>query len=156
MARITTNTTGTQPVLKIDIVSPVADLTAITVPFLQDITVSNSTGIYSYTTFSDTDTRKLSLQADNELSTNIVLDDAAYFGDGSGTNAADIGLQKISSDKTLVYFKVYFSGTGTGKRFRSGQGYITGLAPTVSPDAPVWVSPLTIAVDGSFTDGVDS
>jgi AdoMet-dependent rRNA methyltransferase SPB1 len=37
--------------------------------------------------------------------------------------------------------------------YYEGTGYISALAPTVSPDAPVWVSPLTIAVDGAFTTG---
>jgi hypothetical protein len=36
-------------------------------------------------------------------------------------------------------------------RYLSGEGYITGLAPTVSADAPVWVSPITITVSGEYT-----
>jgi len=38
----------------------------------------------------------------------------------------------------------------TGKTI-SGKGYITGLAPTVSADSPVWVSPITITVTGDYT-----
>ena len=62
MARITTNTTGTQPVIIIGLTG--ANLAnanvAITVPFVQDLTITNSTGVYSYTTFSDVDMRKRS------------------------------------------------------------------------------------------------
>lgn len=150
MARITTNTSGTQPVIEISMDSAMGN--SITIPFVQDVTITNSTGVYSYTTFSDEDTRKLSTPADNEISTNVVVDDAAYFGTTgpTGTTAVAKGIVNLSSDKDLVYFEVYYSGTGSGKRFTSGQGFISGLAPTVSPDAPVWVTPLTIAVDGGF------
>ena len=151
MARITTNTSGTQPVIEISMSANMAN--SITVPFVQDVTITNSTGVYSYTTFDDADTRKLSTPADNEISTNIVVDDTAWFGTtgSAGTDAAAKGLVNLSGAKDLVYFEVYYAGTGSGKRLTSGQGFISGLAPTVSPDAPVWVSPLTIAVDGGFT-----
>jgi len=33
----------------------------------------------------------------------------------------------------------------------NGKGYITGLAPTVSADSPVWVTPITITVTGDYT-----
>jgi hypothetical protein len=151
MARITTNTSGTQPVIKVSLSSDMSS--AITVPFVQDLTVTNSTGVYSYTTFNDADTRKLSTPADNEISTNIVVDDSTWFGTtgSSGTTAAAKGLLNLSSAKDLLYFEVYYAGDAAGARFTTGQGFITGLAPTTSPEAPVWVSPLTIAVDGGFT-----
>ena len=154
MARITTNTTGTQPILSVSLDSGMAN--AISVPFLQDITVTNSTGVYSYTTFSDVDMRKLSTPADNEISTNVVLDSETYFGNSSATTgtAAYYGLSDISINKRPVYFEVYYSGNATGAYFTSGAGFITSLAPTTSPDAPVWVSPLTVAVDGSLTNDV--
>jgi len=155
MARITTNTTGTQPVIKIDIVDPIAS-NAITIPFIQDVTITNSTGVYSYTTFTDIDTRKLSTPADNEISMNMVIDDTTFFGTNpsSGTTATELGLQNISLNKTQIYFEIYYSGENSGAQIRSGTGFITSLAPTTSPDAPVYVTPISIAVDGSFTDSV--
>jgi hypothetical protein len=150
MARITTNTSGTQPVI---VISMTSDMAAnITVPSIQDVTITNSTGVYSYTTFSDVDTRKLSTPADNEVSTNIVLDSTTWFGSTgpAGTTAVTKGLLNLSSAKDLVFFEIYYAGQASGARFTSGQGFISGLAPTTSPDAPVWVSPLTIAVDGTF------
>jgi hypothetical protein len=150
MARITTNTSGTQPVI---VISMTSDMAAnITVPSIQDVTITNSTGVYSYTTFADVDTRKLSTPADNEVSTNIVLDSTTWFGSTgpAGTTAVTKGLLNLSSAKDLVFFEIYYAGQASGARFTSGQGFISGLAPTTSPDAPVWVSPLTIAVDGTF------
>ena len=64
--RITTNTTGTQPVIQIGLTG--ANLAnssqTITVPFVQDLTITNSTGVYAYTDFTDVDQRKLSTPAD--------------------------------------------------------------------------------------------
>jgi hypothetical protein len=155
MARITTNTTGTQPVIIIGLTG--ANLAnanvAITVPFVQDLTITNSTGVYSYTTFSDVDMRKLSTPADNEASTNVVVDNLAYFGDSAATanSAPYLGIASLSTNKNTLDFEIYWNGTAANAYFYSGSGFITSLAPTTSPDAPVWVTPLTIAVDGAFT-----
>ena len=155
MARITTNTTGTQPVIIIGLTG--ANLAnssvAITVPFVQDLTITNSTGVYSYTTFSDVDMRKLSTPADNEASTNVVVDNLAYFGNSAATanSAPFLGIASLSTNKDNLDFEIYWNGTAANAYFYSGSGFITSLAPTTSPDAPVWVTPLTIAVDGTFT-----
>jgi len=152
MARITNNTTGTQPVIVLSTATAGGNLT---IPFIQDITITNSTGVYAYTTFSDVDTRKLSTPADNEISTNIVIDDVAYFGNASATanTAAFLGISSISVNKVPVTFEIYWAGqtVGTTDRVTTGSGFITNLAPTTSPEAPVWVTPLTIAVDGTMT-----
>jgi len=154
MARITTNTTGTQPVIQIGLVGAnlANPLLSISLPFVQDVTITNSTGVYSYTTFSDIDTRKLSTPADNEISTNVVIDNEAYFGDSGATanSAASFGVASLSINKFNVDFRVYLNGTGANAYYYQGTGFLTSLAPTVSPDAPVWVSPLTIAVDGGL------
>jgi hypothetical protein len=155
MARITTNTTGTQPVIIIGLTG--ANLAnssvSITVPFVQDLTITNSTGVYSYTTFSDVDMRKLSTPADNEASTNVVVDNLAYFGNSAATanTAPFLGIASLSINKNNLDFQIYWNGTAANAYFYTGSGFITSLAPTTSPDAPVWVTPLTIAVDGAFT-----
>lgn len=152
MARITTNTTGTQPVIVLETSTSGGNLT---IPFIQDLTITNSTGVYSYTTFSDVDTRKLSTPADNEISTNVVIDDTAYFGNSSATanTAAYLGISSLSVNKTPISFTIYWAGQSAGStdRISEGEGFITSLAPTTSPDAPVWVTPLTIAVDGTMS-----
>ena len=155
MARITTNTTGTQPVIIIGLAGANLANSAltITVPFVQDLTITNSTGVYSYSTFTDVDMRKLSTPADNEISTNVVVDNEAYFGNAAAAanSAPFYGIATLSTDKNDLDFEVYWNGTAANAYFYSGGGFITSLAPTTSPDAPVWVTPLTIAVDGAFT-----
>ena len=155
MARITVNETGTQPVIEIS--ANVANVASspLGVICLQDITITNSTGVYSYTDFCNTDIQKLPTPADNEISTNLVIDDEVWFGNSSAgnTTAAYFGLSQLSIDKTPLSFKIYWNGTANGAYYTEGVGFITSLAPTVNPEAPVWVSPLTIAVDGSMTNG---
>jgi hypothetical protein len=157
MARITTNTTGTQPVIEISTDTANVANAALSIVCLQDITITNSTGVYSYTTFCTPDMNKLSTPADNEISVNMVLDGEVYFGNNAATanTAAYLGVSDISINKVPVSFKVYYNGTAAGAYYTEGVGFVTSLAPTVSPDAPVWISPLTIAVDGSLTNGVE-
>lgn len=155
MARITTNTTGTQPVIEISTDTSNIANAELSITCLQDVTITNSTGVYSYTTFCTPDMNKLSTPADNEISTNIVIDSEVYFGNSSATanTAAYLGVSDISINKVPVAFRVYYNGTANGAFYTEGTGFITSLAPTTSPDAPVWVSPLTIAVDGKLTNG---
>jgi len=155
MARITTNTTGTQPVIVIGLSGANLANTAatITIPFIQDLTITNSTGVYAYTDFSDADQRKLSTPADNKLSTTVVVDNIAYFGNASATanTAPFYGIASLSTNKNTLDFHVYWNGTAANAYFYSGTGFLTNLAPKTSPTAPVWVTPLDIAVDGAFT-----
>jgi len=155
MARITTNTTGTQPVIVIGLSGANLANTAatITIPFIQDLTITNSTGVYAYTDFSDADQRKLSTPADNKLSTNVVVDNIAYFGNSAATanTAPFYGIASLSTNKNTLDFQVYWNGTSANAYFYSGTGFLTNLAPKTSPTAPVWVTPLDIAVDGAFT-----
>ena len=157
MARITVNTTGTQPIIQIGLSGAnLADPNvSIAIPFVQEVTITNSTGVYAYTDFSDVDQRKLSTPADNKIGTNIVVDDKAYFGNSSATasSAAALGIASLSTNKNVLDFKVYWNGSNTGAHYYSGSGFITNLAPKASPTQPVWITPLEIAVDGTFTTG---
>lgn len=116
----------------------------ITVPALQDITVTNNNGTFRWTQLNDTGRKAAVTPATNSLNFNIVLDPTAFF-DGKGTTD---GLFKLSNDKTRISFKFAFGG-GTTK-YITGEGYLSGLAPKVSPDQPVWLSPLVIEVDGKY------
>ena len=163
MARITVNTTGTQPTLLVSrtLEANVAEYgniaAALSITCLQDITITNSTGIFSWTDFCSGDTNKITTPADNEISTNIVIDDEDFFGNSAAANttAEFSGVAGLSSDKIKVQFKLVMNGgNATANAYwYAGQGYISSVAPTVSPDAPVWVSPMSIAVDGSLTPG---
>jgi hypothetical protein len=165
MARITVNTTGTQPtlILSTEISNVTANTftanTALDVTCLQDVTITNSTGIFSWTDFCSTDTNKITTPADNEITTNIVIDPIGFFGNANATpntSAVFNGVNGLSLDKIPVSFKLIMNGNATsnGAFYYQGTGYVSSLAPTVSPEAPVWVSPLTIAVDGSFESGI--
>jgi hypothetical protein len=160
MARITVNTTGTQPTLLIstELISNTANwgniANALNVTCLQDITITNSTGIFSWTDFCSTDTNKVTTPADNEISTNIVIEDVEFFGNSSATanSATNLGVEGLSSNKVPVQFKLIINGANATANayYYAGQGYISSLAPTVSPEAPVWITPMTLAVDGSM------
>ena len=138
-------------------ITSATDTGAISVPGMQNITLNNGNGVFRWKQLDSGSEQAVSIPATNQVSLNVVLDDTAFFGDGSGdVTAEDKGLFKLSNDKNLVYFRLYWNGVGSSKRFVSGTGYFTGVAPTVSPDQPVWVSPLTIEVVGDYTTGADA
>jgi hypothetical protein len=97
---------------------------------------------------------QIATTATNSLSGNIVLDQDAFFGvTTSGEVAKTKGIFGLSKEKTLVTFSLYMGDESNGDAGKtiSGSGYVTGLAPTVSADSPVWVSPITITVTGDYT-----
>lgn len=59
------------------------------------------------------------------------------------------GIFKLSNDRTQVAFLIAPEGV-VDKTVLMGTGFISALAPTVSADSPVWVSPITIEVNGDF------
>ena len=119
------------------------------VPAVQDITINNAAGVFNWTQLDVFSQLAVSTPATNSISGNFVLDPTSFFDGSNDVN----GIFDLSNDAEEVYFRVYFDGTGEGARFVSGKGFITNLAPTVNPTAPVWVSPLTISVNGDITVG---
>ena len=120
------------------------------VPALQDVTINNSAGVFNWTQLDTFAQLAVSTPATNSISANLVLDSTTFFtGNGAGT----AGLFDLSNDATEIQFRVYFNGRGAGSKYVSGSGYITNLAPTVNPTAPVWVSPIQISVNGDLTVG---
>lgn len=119
------------------------------VPALQDVTINNAAGVFNWTQLDTFAQLAVSTPATNSISANMVLDSTTFF---TGSNGVD-GLFNLSNDAVEVTFRVYFNGRGSGAKFVSGTGYITNLAPTVNPTAPVWVSPITISVNGDLTTG---
>lgn len=144
---------GVQTTLKIHHTSKTADATGLTVPGLQDITVNAANDVFTWSQLDSTAKFQIATTSTNSLSMNIVLDQTAFFGSGSGSTAAAKGLFGLSVDKVIVEFDLYLGDTSAGEQGKtiSGFGYITGLAPTVSADSPVWVSPITITVTGEYT-----
>jgi len=149
---------GNEAVLVLAQTSANANFTAnagLVVPSMQDITINNSTGVFRWKTLDSTAENAATTPATNQLSLNVVVDTAAFFGTGTAgdDDVKEKGLFQVSKDKTEIFFRVYFDGTNSTSKFLSGTGYISGLAPTVNPDAPLWVTPVTIEVDGDYTVG---
>jgi hypothetical protein len=119
------------------------------VPALQDVTINNAAGVFNWTQLDTFSQLAVSTPATNSISANLVLDATTFFAATAGVP----GLFDLSNDATEVYFRVYFNGRKTGSKYVSGSGFITNLAPTVNPTAPVWVSPITISVNGDLTAG---
>ncbi len=125
----------------------------IVVPALQDVTVNNSNDIFTWTQLDEASKLQVATTATNSLAMNIVLDQSTFFGTGGSTTVGNVGIIGMSTAKTRVGFSLYLGDTSTGSagKTMSGVGYITGLAPTVSADSPVWVSPITITVTGDYS-----
>jgi len=127
----------------------------IVVPALQDITVNANNDLFTWTQLDEASKLQVATTATNSLDMNLVLDQTAFFGNASANavSAAGKGIFGLSKDKTQVQFTLYMGDTDTGAAGKTvgGNAYITGLAPTVSADAPVWVSPITLTVTGDYT-----
>jgi hypothetical protein len=152
-----------QITLSLDVASDNSDITqsvtAINIAGLQDITVNAANDVFTWSQLDSTAKKQVATTSTNSISCNLVVDDALFFGTTlastvTGT-AAEQGLMGFSRNKTLVNFILKFveggSNQATADRYIKGVGYITGLAPTVSADSPVWVTPVTITVSGEYT-----
>lgn len=131
----------------------VAGTTGLVVPQMQDITLNNSTGVFRFKTLDNTAESAVTTPATNQITLNVVVDSTAFFGDTSnGDVVVKTGLFGCSKNKTRVHFNAAFDGSDSGSKFLSGSGFISGLAPTVNMDSPVWVTPVTIEVDGDYSN----
>jgi len=143
---------GTQATLEIRVSG---DTSALNIPAMQDVTVNNSNDVFTWTQLDAGSKQQVPTTATNSIDMNLVLDQTIFFGDGASSNVAiNKGIFGLSKDKTLVSFAIFLGKTSTGAAGKSltGTGYITGLAPSVSADSPVWVSPVTITVTGDYTE----
>lgn len=127
---------------------------AITVPAIQDITVNAANDVFTWSQLDSSAKLQVATTSTNSVSMNIVVDDATFFGTTlnaaqSGT-VAEQGLLGLSRNKTPICFTLKMRENGSTDRVLKGQGYVTGLAPTVSADSPVWISPITITVTGEY------
>jgi hypothetical protein len=147
---------ASQVVLKVELQGTSGWSTALTIPALQDITMNAANDVFSWTQLDNGNKLQVPTTATNSLSMNIVLDDTSFFGTtiGSATASDTVAAQGVfglSRNKTYIKFSLKFLENGSADRYVSGVGYITGLAPKISADQPVWVSPITITVSGGYT-----
>jgi hypothetical protein len=148
--------------LTLDVASSETDITqasALTVSGLQDITINAANDVFTWSQLDSTAKKQVATTSTNSISMNLVVDDAVFFGTNIAATAtgtiAEQGILGCSRNKTQINFILKFvestSGQATADRFIKGVGYITGLAPTLSADSPVWVTPVTITVAGEYT-----
>jgi hypothetical protein len=121
----------------------------IVVPGLQDVTINNSNGSFRWKTLDTSGESVITTNATNSLSGNFVLDPTTFWGTGGGSLADDDGIFKLSNDRTQVAFLIAPEGV-IDKTVLMGTGFISALAPTVSADSPIFVSPITIEVNGDY------
>ena len=144
---------GVQATLSLSVNANGSD-TGQSIPALQDVTINNANDVFTWTQLDSGSKQQIATTATNSLGMNLVLEQTTFFGTGAAADtAAGLGIFGLSKNKTKVDFELYLGDVddGTTGKTISGSGYVTGLAPTVSADAPVWVSPITITVDGDYT-----
>lgn len=125
-------------------------LNVVSVPSLQEVTVNASPGLFRWKQLDSLSENVVTTSSTNSLGLTLVLDSTTFFEAKGGT----AGIFDIVNNKTLTYFRLYWSGSDTaGDRYIEGSGYLASLAPTVTPDSPVWTSPITIEVVGDFVSG---
>jgi len=156
MAYIAVNTSGNFVALKInadgvDYDSNVSaafvagNANVMTVPALQEVTLNASPGTFRWQQLDTGSEKIVTTPATNSVAVTLVMDDTTFFGNVGSTPA----LVDIVNNKTKCYFRLGWQGLSSGDRYIQGAGYLTALAPTVSPGSPVWTTPITIEVDGS-------
>lgn len=121
----------------------------LTVPSLQDVTVNATPGIFRWQQLDSLSEKVVTTPSTNSINLTLVLDDTAFF---TGANST-AGIFTITNSKTPVKFRLYWAGTSSSDKFIQGEGYLSALAPTVSPNAPVWTAPITIEVVGDYETG---
>jgi hypothetical protein len=144
--------------LTLDVATNESDITqavgALAIPALQDMTINSANDVFTWSQLDSTAKKQIATTSTNSISMNVVVDTATFFGTVVGAaitgTIAEQGLFGCSRNKTLINFIIRVENSTTDT-FIKGVGYITGLAPTVSADSPVWVSPVTITVSGEYT-----
>jgi hypothetical protein len=144
--------------LSLDVASSESDITqgvgALAIPALQDMTINAANDVFTWSQLDSTAKKQIATTSTNSISMNLVVDTATFFGTTVAASItgtiAEQGLFGCSRNKTLINFIIRVENSTTDT-FIKGVGYITGLAPTVTADSPVWVSPVTITVSGEYT-----
>ena len=146
---VSPGTSGAFPVLTLKVSG---DTTGLDVATMQDVTVNASNDTFSWTQLNAGGKFQIPTTSTNTISLNMVVDQDAFVGVTTvGEAAKSAGVFGLSNAKTKVLFELTMASSNATDKKISGEGYITGLAPTVSADSPVWVTPVTVTVLGNFT-----
>lgn len=152
---------GTAPVFADFISTGSVTVGTLEVPALQDITITNTPNTFRWRQLDTASEKVITTVSTNAISGNLVLDPTTFFGTGvdgadAGSavdNAVEKGIFNLSNDKSRIDFLIGLSGLSTGDRYIMGSGFFSSVAPAVSADSPVWVSPIGIEVDGDYIAG---
>jgi hypothetical protein len=126
---------------------------AVTVPFIQDLTLDTTAGTQTYNVLNNSAAKTFTTTNTNSITLNMLVDEDTFFGDGANAEqVANVGLLGSSINKDRVYFELSFEGATSGARCVTGSGFISGLAPVLNMDNAVIVSPMTIVIDGQITN----
>ena len=120
-----------------------------TIPALQEITLNATPGLFRWKQLDSLSEYAVTTTSTNSVNATMVVDDVAFF-TATGTTPA---LFDIINNKQKVYFRLFWAGRSSGDRYVEGESYLSGLAPTVLPDSPVWTFPVTFEVTRSYTQG---
>ena len=123
----------------------------LTVPSMQEITVNATPGIFRWKQLDALSEKAVTTASTNNIELTVVLDDTSFF----SNTGSSYGILDSVNNKTKTAFRLYWAGNDSGDRYIQGEGYLSALAPTVSPDSPVWTSPLTLEIIGDFTTGTE-
>lgn len=126
----------------------------VSVPALQNMTINNATDVFSWSQLDNASKLQVPTTATNSVAMNLVVDHDSFFGSNgnlSGDQLPEMGLMGASKNKSLVLFSIRASADAGDPTFIQGSGYVTSLAPAVTAEQPVFVSPITIAVTGDYT-----
>ena len=118
------------------------------VPSLQNVTLNNAVDVFSWTQMNEPGKLQVPTTATNSISTTLVVEELTFFGNAGATagSAEKLGLLGLSDARTLCNVSLTM-----GTKTITCEGYVTGLAPTVSADSPVWTTPVTVTVTGGYT-----
>jgi hypothetical protein len=126
-----------------------ANADVMSVPALQEVTVNATPGTFNWQQLDSLSEQVVTTPSTNSVSVTLVLDPTTFF---TGKGNTD-GIFDIVNNKYETYFRLYWSGIDSGDRYIQGKGYLSALAPTVSPGSPVWTTPLEILVNGDYETG---
>lgn len=135
----------TFPTLTLSVPGIAGDLA---IPSLQNVTINNANDVFTWTQMNQAGKLQVPTTATNSISTTLVVEELTFFGNASATtdSAENLGILGLSTAKTLCNVSIEL-----GSKTVTCEGYVTGLAPTVSADSPVWTTPVTVTVTGDYT-----
>lgn len=118
---------------------------------LTEVTMNMSKDVFVRTQMNYAGKRQFPTTSTYSLATNISIEKDEWKGivaDASNVagSASVLGLAKLlmNGQKVTVVWNM-------GDITHTATGYITGANPSVTADAPVWTTPLTVSIDGDIT-----